>query len=353
MRLWIALAFLVPAIGFPLIAVLAVRSDDSSPGSATGSSTVSYSQVQALFTSAGCQGCHPIVNPTIDLSPGNSYASLVNQPALEDPNYAYLVAGDPEKSFLYLKIAGFGHAAQIGGRMPFGKPPLSHAQVDLLRRWIMQGARGPDGQLPPKSTVPLPGEPALAQLPLATTPNGTGTIRGTVIDAQRKPIKGALVTLLLRGPGQEGGEEHYKVAQTDGAGRYVLTGVPTGTFELKAYAPKTIYTSHFVALPVGGSTTIDFGLATRALTTPSISDPKVQPVPGGGERLSMSVAGPNLDPNYTLVANPGSGRVFEVHAPDAKAGVWSTTIPERLKGPWIFLAVDRLCSASSFLTVRS
>ena len=65
----------------------------------------------------------------------------------------------------------------------------------------------------------------------------------------------------------------------------------------------------------------------------------------------MTVTGPNLDPNYTLVANPGSGRVFEVHAPGAKQGVWSRTIPMRLKGPWIFLAVDRICSSSQFIKV--
>ena len=43
--------------------------------------------------------------------------------------------------------------------------------------------------------------------------------------------------------------------------------------------------------------------------------------------------------------------MFEVHAPGAKQGVWSRTIPMRLKGPWMFLAVDRLCSSSKFLTV--
>ena len=125
------------------------------------------------------------------------------------------MAGDPEKSFLYLKVAGFGAAGQVGGRMPFGKPPLSSDQIALLADWIRQGAHGPAGQLPPRSTAPLPGEPAEPSLPLATTPNGTGTITGTVVDQARKPIAGALVTLLLRGPGQEGGEEHYKVAETD------------------------------------------------------------------------------------------------------------------------------------------
>lgn len=351
MRARVALAFLIPAVGFPLIGFAFVH-HDSDDQATEALSPVAYGQIQTLFDDAGCAGCHPGVNPAIDLRSGHSYDSLVNRAALEDPSYAYLVAGDPQKSFLYLKVAGFGDAGQVGGRMPFGQPPLGADQVALLRNWIAQGARGPDGELPPKTTTPLPGEPNLPDLPLATSPIGTGTISGHVVDQQRQPITGALVTLLLRGDGQQGGEEHYRVAQTDSSGRYTLEDVPNGTFELKAYAPETIYTSHFVALGSGASEKVDFGVATRAQTTPSISHPHVQLLANGGTRLSMTVTGPNLDPNYTLVANPRSGRVFEVHAKGAKAGIWNRTIPMRLKGPWVFLAVDRLCSASKFLTVH-
>ena len=77
-----------------------------------------------------------------------------NGRTLEDPHYAYIVSGDPQKSFLYLKVAGFGRVGQIGGRMPFGKPPLTSDQIMLLANWITQGARGPNGQLPPASTAP-------------------------------------------------------------------------------------------------------------------------------------------------------------------------------------------------------
>lgn len=335
---------LIPLVAYALI----VHGRNDHPAS---TARVTYGQVQALFTTAGCAGCHPTVNSSIDLQPGASYASLVNRTALEDPHYAYIVAGDPSKSFLYLKVAGFGAAGQVGGRMPFGKKPLSSAQISLLSDWITQGARGPSGSLPPKSTAVLPGERDQPHLPVATTPNGSGTITGSLIDQARKPIAGALVTLLLRGPSQPGGEEHYKVAQANQAGRYTLKDVPSGTFELKAYAPHTIYTSHFVSLEPGATARIDFGLATRELSTPEISHAKVTADPGGGETLSMNVTGPNLDPNYTLVANPGSGKVFEVHAAGAKQGVWSRTLPFRLEGPWIFFAVDRICSSSAFLTV--
>lgn len=345
---WVALvlAFAVPALLLPVSVYLLVHSGPGSPAP-----RVRFAQIQNLFQRAGCEGCHPGVNPSLNLLPGHSYAALINVRALEDPRYAYVVAGDPQKSFLYLKVAGFGKAAQVGGRMPFLRQPLSRADVQLLAEWISQGARGPNGRLPPRSVVQLPGEPNLPQLPPAATPNGSGTISGTVIDQARRPIRGALVTLLLRGPSQPGVEEHYKVAQTNGAGRFVMHHVPAGRFELKAYAPHTIYTSHFAALSPGGSATIDFGLANRALTTPSVSNPHVTLLPGGGERLSMTVTGPRLDPNYTLVANPRSGRVFEVHAPGARPGTWSRTLGFRLPGPWIFFAVDRLCDASQFLTV--
>jgi mono/diheme cytochrome c family protein len=344
-RAAIVVAFLMPAILLPAAVVLLV----AGLGGANHQ-RVAYAQVQSLFTQS-CAGCHPGVNPSLDLSPGHSYASLINQRALEDPRYLRVAVGDPEKSFLYLKVAGFAPQAEVGGRMPFGRPPLSAAQIAVLRDWIMQGARGPNGKLPPQK-YPTPTEQPLPQLPLAEHPTGTGTITGQVKDQERKPIKGALVTLLLRGPSQPGGEEHYRVAVTNSAGRYTLPHAPSGTFELKAYAPKRIYVSHFVALRPGGTSTVDFGLPNRALTTPTISNPKVR-LDGGSETLSMTVQGPNLDPNYTLAVNPASGRLFELHSPGNRPGTWSRTIPDHLTGQWIFVAIDRICSVSSFITVRS
>jgi len=347
----VVILFVLPAVLLPLIAAIVIASHGSSTSSRAGNAPrVSYSQVQALFTES-CAGCHPGVNPSLDLRPGRSYASLINQRALEDPAYLRVVVGDPKRSFVYLKVAGFGAAAAVGGRMPFRRPPLPASQIALLRNWILQGARGPGGKLPPPAVATPGSPPPLANLPLASTPSGTGTITGTVIDQQRRPLAGALVTLLLRGPSQPGGEEHYRVAMTDSAGRYTLRHAPAGRFELKAYAPKRIYVSHFVALRPGASTTVDFGLPNRALTTPTVAHPSVR-ARARGEVLSMTVTGPNLDPNYTLAANPASGRVFELHNPGDRSGTWSRTIGTHLTGSWIFLAVDRLCSVSSFITVR-
>jgi Carboxypeptidase regulatory-like domain len=345
-RFLTAAAFLVPAALIPVVAYLVVRG----PGSGRAP-LVRYADVQAIFNRS-CVSCHPLVNTSLNLDAGSSYAALINTRAVEDPHYLRVVVGDPQKSFLYLKVAGFGREPAVGGRMPLAHAPLPAAEVRMIRDWISQGARGADGTLPPQS-VATPGSPApLAKLPFSTRTSGTGTIAGIVRDQSGAPIAGALVTLLLRGTGQPGGEEHYTVAMTDRRGSYTLRNAPAGRFELKAYAPRSVYVSHLVALSPGGHANVDFGLARSGVDTPAIRRAKIVPR-RGGEDIQMNVSGTNLDPNYTLAVNVPAGRVFELHNPGSRAGVWSRRIPERLRGKWIFLAVDRLCSASAFITVRA
>jgi hypothetical protein len=163
-------------------------------------------------------------------------------------------------------------------------------------------------------------------------------------------VRDALVTLLLRGPGEEGGEEHYRVAVTDAEGRYELPQAPTGQYLLKTYAPRSIYVSRIVALEPGEQARVDFGLPARAVVNPNVSAPRVERA-GAGLRVSMQVEGVALDPNYTLAVNPASGRVFELRNPGDGPGRWSRTIDERLPGRWIFLAVDHQCNISDFVSV--
>jgi len=50
----------------------------------------------------------------------------------------YIAAGDPDNSYLVLKIEG---AASISGvRMPAGGPYLSQAMIDGVRAWVAAGA---------------------------------------------------------------------------------------------------------------------------------------------------------------------------------------------------------------------
>lgn len=341
------LAALVVAVVLPL-APLACGGDDDSGGEELGE-TVSFGQVQAVFDEYACTACHPGINPSLDLREGRSYEQLVGVRALEDPRLVRVLAGDPGRSFLYLKLGGNPPVADIpaiGTRMPPRAAPIDQADLDLVRRWILQGAKDESGETR-GPRVPTPGTPPRGlDVAAATSPRGSGTITGRVIGQDRKPLAGALVTLLLKGADQEGGEEHYRTAVTDDRGAFELRDAPVGSYLLKAYGPETIYVSRIVALDDGERQRIEFGLPDRVVTNPSIADPRVM-----GRRLSMRVTGSDLDGNYTLAVNVRSGRVFELHRPENRPGVWKATLDEELRGPWIFMAVDQNCNVSDFLTV--
>jgi Carboxypeptidase regulatory-like domain len=310
---------------------------------------VAYEEVQAVFEKYGCTGCHPGVNSSLDLTPESSYEQLVGIQALEDPTLYRVVAGDPERSFLYLKLGGAAPVADIpaiGTRMPPRAPPIDPDDLDLLRRWILQGAKDVDGQTGGPQ-VPTPGTPPgdLDAEP-ATETEGSAMIAGSVVDQRFRPIEGALVTMLLAGAGQEGGEEHYRVAVTDSEGRFTLADAPTGQYLLKAYGPNTIYVSRIVALEEGERQEVRFGLPDRIVENPTIASPRVD-----GTSLSLTVEGRDLDGNYTLAVNPETGLVFELHNAGNAPGTWRATIPRELEGLWIFMAVDETCNVSEFLTV--
>jgi hypothetical protein len=310
---------------------------------------VAFEEVQGVFDKYACASCHPGVNPSLDLTAGNSYDELVGIQALEDPTLYRVVAGDPERSFLYLKLGGAAPVADIpaiGTRMPPRAPPIDPEDLDLVRRWILQGAKGPDG-LTGGPQVPTPGSPpGDLDVAAATETEGSATIVGSIVDQRFDPIEGALVTMLLQGAGQEGGEEHYRVAVTDAQGRFMLADAPTGQYLLKAYGPDTIYVSRIVALEDGEREEVRFGLPDRVVDNPSIAGPRVE-----GTNLSMTVEGNDLDGNYTLAVNRRAGLVFELHNAGNAPGTWRATIERQLDGPWIFLAVDETCNVSEFLTV--
>lgn len=319
-------------------------------GCGSASRAVPFSEVQTVFGKYGCTGCHPGVNPSLDLQPGRSYDNLVGIQALEDPTLYRVVAGDPSKSLLYLKLGGDPATADIpvvGGRMPPRSDPIAEADLATVRDWIVSGAKNEAGKTGgPEVSTPGAPPPAVGDTAFATTQTGSGTISGSVIDQRRRPIAGALVTLLLQGSNLEGGEEHYRVAVTDSAGRFALDKAPNGRFLLKAYGPNTIYVSRIVALEQGEAVEVHFGLPDRSVPNPSISSPVVS-----GRQLAMTVRGSDLDGNYTLAVNPKAGLVFELHSPGNAPGRWSTTIAKALSGPWVFVAVDQTCNVSRFLAV--
>jgi hypothetical protein len=98
---------------------------------------VSFAQeVQPIFN-LRCTGCHGAGgNGGLDLRAPQSHDNLVG---VVSPNYqaVRVVAGDASASVLFDKVTGGG---LYGERMPRGEAPLTAAQIETIRMWIMEGA---------------------------------------------------------------------------------------------------------------------------------------------------------------------------------------------------------------------
>jgi hypothetical protein len=103
--------------------------------------TATFTRVQnEIFTPTCAQiGCHDRIGQQSQqvLVAGQAYAQTVNHPSVEMPQLMRIAPSDPANSYLYRKIAGAGIT---GDRMPQTLPPLTDAQIKLIRDWIRRGA---------------------------------------------------------------------------------------------------------------------------------------------------------------------------------------------------------------------
>ena len=209
-------AFLTPIILLPLIAYLLIDHGRSNtrrvgPGQLrAGAVLVQQRRMQGL-PSRRQPGDRPASRP---------FLRLAGQPAaLEDPSYAYVVAGDPEKSFLYLKVAGFGDAGQVGRADALRQAAAECRPGRAAPRLDPQGARGPDGQLPPRVQRRCPASPtcptcrwqrrrpARARSPAGGRPAAAADQgrAGDAAAARRRPARAARSTTGWRRPARTGG----------------------------------------------------------------------------------------------------------------------------------------------------
>ncbi len=73
----------------------------------------------------------------MDLTAGNSHASLVNVASLQVPALDRVEPFDADNSYLIQKLDG---TAAVGFRMPQGGPFLDQETMDMIRQWIGDGA---------------------------------------------------------------------------------------------------------------------------------------------------------------------------------------------------------------------
>jgi len=103
---------------------------------------VSFSKdIQPIFTTS-CVICHQGTGgPSgLSLEPSSAYKNLINVKSAES-SLARVAPVAPDKSYLLNKLMGTqGQVGGSGGQMPFNAPALPQDKLDLIKKWIADGA---------------------------------------------------------------------------------------------------------------------------------------------------------------------------------------------------------------------
>lgn len=132
-----------------------------------------FASIQANVFDAICTACHIGASAPLGLrlDSANSYGLLVAVASVQQPGLERVAPSDPDNSYLIRKLEG---TAAVGGRMPLGGTPLSQADIDVIRQWIVDGALRDAPATPPadpirvSSVSPLP-DSDLSLLPTTIT----------------------------------------------------------------------------------------------------------------------------------------------------------------------------------------
>jgi hypothetical protein len=134
----------------------------SSSGSGSGSGTTGpftadFESIQANVFTPICSPCHSGANAPhgLMLDAAHSYNDLVGVPSVEVPTFDRVKAGDPDNSYIILKLENSPLIA--GSQMPLGETPLLPSVIDVIRQWITNGA-------PPASTSTPSAVSAMAKI---------------------------------------------------------------------------------------------------------------------------------------------------------------------------------------------
>ena len=105
----------------------------ASPQVTSGGSVVFATQVRPILASR-CYQCH---GP--DVQQHGLRLDSLGAILTGSANGKVVIPGDSEKSHIVRRLRGLEEP-----QMPYGGPPLSAEQIDLIRKWVDEGAPGPD-----------------------------------------------------------------------------------------------------------------------------------------------------------------------------------------------------------------
>jgi hypothetical protein len=121
-------------------------SGSSGSGSSSGPFTADFESIQENVFTPICSPCHSGANAPhgLMLDAAHSYTDLVGVASVEVPTFDRVKAGDPDNSYIILKLEDSPLIA--GAQMPLNETPLTPAVIAVIRQWITNGA-------PPASTA--------------------------------------------------------------------------------------------------------------------------------------------------------------------------------------------------------
>ena len=129
-------------MGLALLAGCSQKTDESKNAAPQADSY--FTKEIAPLLQANCATCHLTGTEAGNMSlvPAKAIAHLVNVKSQEAPNLMRVAPGDPEASYLIMKLEGthIQHGG-TGARMPFGAPPLGAEDIAKFRTWIAEGAK--------------------------------------------------------------------------------------------------------------------------------------------------------------------------------------------------------------------
>ena len=105
--------------------------------------SVSYSMHLEPLIIAHCLSCHESeeAKGKLVLDPGLGYERLVGPRSIQVPEMALVAPGDPERSYLWLKLQHVTEEGKGMPRTPTGSKKLRESELELYRRWIEGGAK--------------------------------------------------------------------------------------------------------------------------------------------------------------------------------------------------------------------
>jgi hypothetical protein len=94
------------------------------------------------YAAGRCICCHYEGSPNpLDLSDPFGPNGLVGVNATYRAGMQRVAPGDPEQSLLMIKVTAMESTSDYGAPMPYSFTKLTTAQVDIVRQWILEGAR--------------------------------------------------------------------------------------------------------------------------------------------------------------------------------------------------------------------